>query len=197
MTEFPETRASLLAQIQCPENREAWEVFAATYQPVIYRMARRRGMQDADAHDLVQNVLIRVSNAIERYERQSDVRFRNWLGRVASNAILSGLARSPRDQATGGTDAGDQLVQHPDSAALTQELNLELKREQFLRAAASVRADVSHATWTAFELTVIQGRSNEEAAEELGKSIGTIYAARSRVFKRLRDHIERMAGECP
>jgi RNA polymerase sigma-70 factor (ECF subfamily) len=66
VTEFPETRSTLLAQVRSPENREAWEQFVLVYRPVIYRMARRRGMQDADAQDLVQTVLMRVAGAIDR-----------------------------------------------------------------------------------------------------------------------------------
>ncbi len=52
MTESPETQSLLLANIQSLENREAWSEFVPIYRPVIYRMARRRGMQDADAQDL-------------------------------------------------------------------------------------------------------------------------------------------------
>ena len=51
MTEFPQTRLSLIAQVQSPEDREAWDQFVLIYRPVVYRMARRRGMQDADAQD--------------------------------------------------------------------------------------------------------------------------------------------------
>ena len=195
MTEFPETRASLLVQIQSPENREAWELFAATYQPVIYRIARRRGLQDADAHDLVQDVLVRVSTAIDRFEQQPGVRFRNWLGRVASNTILTALTRAPRDLGQGGTDGGEQLEQYPDAEELTKELDSEVMREQFRRAAAVVRTDVNDDTWRSFELTVISGLSCEQAASELGKSIGTVYAARSRVFKRIREQVEELTGE--
>lgn len=68
MTEFPDTQSLLLANIQSLENREAWAEFVQIYRPVIYRMARRRGMQDADAQDLSQDVLVRVSKAIDRWE---------------------------------------------------------------------------------------------------------------------------------
>ena len=194
MTEFPETRASLLANVQFSQNREAWEAFSATYQPVIYRMARRRGMQDADAQDMVQEVLLRVSNSIAKYEPQQGIRFRNWLGRVARNTILTALTRSPRLGA-GGTDVMEKLEQQVDDAtAASQELDNEVMREQFLRAAAVVCTDVNSETWQAFELTVIQGLSCEDAATQLCKSIGTVYAARSRVFKRLRDQIEEFRG---
>jgi len=50
----------LLANIQSLENRQAWSEFVQIYSPVIYRMARRRGMQDADAQDLSQDVLLRI-----------------------------------------------------------------------------------------------------------------------------------------
>lgn len=191
MTEFPETRATLVADVQAPENRAAWEDFVATYRPVIYRMARRRGMQDADAQDVVQNILVRVSGAIADYEPQPGTRFRHWLRRVARNAILSALSRGPRDAATGGSVAQDALERHPDDGSHA-ELDHEYRREQFHRAAAVVRADVNAETWQAFELTVIQGLSCEDAAATIERSVGTVYAARSRIIKRLRDQLDRM-----
>ncbi len=52
MSEFPDTRSTLIAQVRSPENREAWAQFVTLYRPVIYRMARKRGMQDADGRTL-------------------------------------------------------------------------------------------------------------------------------------------------
>ena len=94
MTEFPNTQSLLLAKVQSPENREAWAEFVRIYRPVIYRMARRRGMQDADAQDLSQDVLLRVSKSIEGWVPQEGVRFRNWLRKVASNAIITAVTKS-------------------------------------------------------------------------------------------------------
>ena len=67
--DFPETRDSLIAQVKDPLNREAWDQFASIYRPVIYRLARRKGLQDADAQDLAQQVLISVSLSIGRWEK--------------------------------------------------------------------------------------------------------------------------------
>ena len=64
MTQFPEIRATLLADVQSPENRKAGKNYGCIYRPVIYRMAQRRGLQDADAQDITQNILVRVANAI-------------------------------------------------------------------------------------------------------------------------------------
>ena len=194
MTEFPETRSSLLAQVRSPDNREAWEQFVVIYRPVVYRMARRRGMQDADAQEVVQTVLMRVAGAIDRFERtESGTPFRHWLRRVAKNAILTALSRSPKDAASGGSNIQDLLTKQPDLAPdIEQELALEYMREQYLRAAAIVRTDVNTETWRAFELSLIDGKSCDEVAALIGKSIGTVYAARSRVVRRLRDQVQRL-----
>ena len=193
MTEFPETRSILLAQVRSPDDREAWEEFVQIYQPVIYRMARRRGMQDSDAQDLVQKVLMRVAGAIDRWERQPGTRFRHWLRRVARNSILTELSRPPKDVPLGGSDIQEFMAEQPAAASdVEQELDVESMREQYLRAAMTVQADVNAETWRAFELTVIAGNSCETAAKIIGKSVGTVYAARSRVMRRLRGHIQRL-----
>ena len=197
MTEFPETRSSLLAHVRSPENLEAWEEFVLVYRPVIYRMARRRGMQDADAQDIVQTVLTRVAGAIGRWEKKDpSSRFRHWLRRVAKNAILTALSRAPRDPASGGSSVRDLLDEVPAPPSdVEQEIELEYMREQYLRAAVVVRTDVDSETWQAFELTVIDGRSCENAAALLNKSIGAVYAARSRIVRRLRDQIRSLEGD--
>jgi len=194
MSEFPQTRSTLLANVRSPQNRDAWEQFVLLYRPPLYRMARRRGMQDADAQDLVQTVLIRVAGAIDRWEKtEPGSRFRHWLRRVAKNAIFGALSRSPKDAAAGGSELQDLLNEQPEIAPeVEQELALEYMREQYLRAAAIVQTDVSSETWRVFELSVVEGQSCDEVATRMGKSIGTVYAARSRIMRRLRDQVRRM-----
>jgi RNA polymerase sigma-70 factor (ECF subfamily) len=193
MTEFPETNDKLLAAIKSPENLTAWEDFVVIYRPLIYRMARRRGMQDADAQDVTQVILAQVSSAIERYDPQPGSRFRNWLRRVARNAIVTALVRTPEDLAVGGTDGQTYLnVQAQAASAIEEELDVEMMREQYRRAAAIVRTEVNTETWLAFEMTTLQGVSCDEAARVIGKSVGTVYAARSRVIKRLRDQLTKI-----
>lgn len=195
MTEFPETRFTLIAGIKSPENHAAWEEFVVIYRPVIYRMARRRGLQDADALDLSQEVFVRIAKAIERYNPQAETRFRHWLRRVARNAILTVLTRPDPLVGIGGLEMDKLLAKQIPQAPIANEMVAESQRELFLRAAAIVRTDVNEETWQAFELTVIQGKSCEAAAVALGKSVGTIYAARSRIMKRLREQVERLQDD--
>ena len=194
MTEFPQTRSSLIAQVQSPEDREAWDQFVLIYRPVIYRMARRRGMQDADAQDLVQTVFMRLAASIQRWEKTDpETKFRHWLRRVARNAMVNAFSRQPKDAAAGGSEMLNLLAEQPEIAKdVEQELATEAMREQYLRAAAVVKTDVDGDTWRAFELTVVHGQSCDEAAALLGKSVGAVYAARSRVMRRLREQVQRL-----
>lgn len=192
--EFPETRDSLLLQVQDPQNREAWDRFVAVYQPVIFRIALARGMQHADALDLVQQVLISVAGSVERWERkQTTSKFSHWLSRVTKNAIINALTRKPHDQASGGSTARLQLKELASTDEATGCLvDQELRRELYLRSAEIVKADFRRDTWDAFQYTVVDGQTPEEAAQALGKSVGAIYTARSRVMFRLKEVVRQL-----
>lgn len=191
-SEFPDTRESLLMHLQVGENPNAWREFVSIYRPIIYRMARRRGMQDADAQDLVQQVLVSVSNAIENWERRDEsIRFRHWLRRVTRNAIYNVLNRAPLDRAAGGTSIQQRLDQEPNERCdFDREVRLEHRREVYLRAANIVRSRVTKETWEIFQMSVVRGIPVEQVSESVGKSVGTVYAARGRVMSKLRNIVD-------
>ncbi len=194
MPEFPETSESLLARVRDPANHVAWEQFEQLYRPVIFRIARSRGLQHCDALDLVQQVLISVASAIEDFEPYGEgIRFRNWLARITRNAILKAGTRGRKFQGIGGTDILAAFQDIPDSESVTDALiELEYRRELYVRAAQQVRGEVQESTWLAFERTVLEGLSPESTASSLGLSIGSVYAARSRIMRRLRDAVQKI-----
>jgi RNA polymerase sigma-70 factor (ECF subfamily) len=196
VTDFPETRDSLVVQLRTPENRAAWEQFVELYRPVIFRLARSRGLQDADAQDLAQKVLIAVATVVGREEpAERIIHFRRWLRRVARNTIINALSRQPIDLATGGSAVQEMLREHPQpDTAADAAIELEYRRELYRRASVIVQRDVDAETWRAFEITVLGDRGIEEAATLLHKPPGSIYAARSRVMRRLRDAARELEG---
>ena len=193
MNEIPKTRESLLLQIQSKENKLAWEEFVEIYRPVVYGIAVSRGLQHADALDLVQTVFVSVANSIGRWEKSDEQsRFRNWLLRIAKNATINALTRRPLDQAVGGEELPQALIEKAGDAPSELELDLEYKRQLYLRAAEQVRARVTEDNWMAFELSAIEGVSIEEVALEVGKSVGAIYAARSRIMRQLSEIVSQL-----
>ena len=86
----PVTRASLLVRIQDPNDVAAWREFFDLYAAVVYGFARKRGLQDADAADLMQEVLRSVANHAGRlnYDRAKGT-FRGWLYSVTGATRFS------------------------------------------------------------------------------------------------------------
>jgi RNA polymerase sigma-70 factor (ECF subfamily) len=191
MNFFPETRASLLLRVRDPADQAAWGEFVEIYRPVILRLARQKGMQEADAEDVAQQVMAAVARAIERRGHDPKrAKFRTWLRRVANNAILNALTRGKPDRGSGDSALLAMLNQHASPAGPDSELlRLEHQREVFRWAARHVRAEFHDETWHAFWQTAIEGRAVEEVAEELGKNRGAIYAARSRVIRRIQEKV--------
>ena len=164
---------------------------------MIYRIARKRGLQDADAQDVTQKILISVAGSIGTWEKRDETtRFRHWLRVVAKNAILTQLRDKPKVSGGGGTAVQELLEQQPESEDDVQkDIELERQREIFLRASHLVRGEVAENTWQAFELAVIERLPIEEVAARCGKSIGAAYAARGRVMNRLQRIVNQMETE--
>ncbi len=193
MDEIPETRDSLLMRVADTRDQAAWEQFARIYRPVVYNVARMRGLQDADAQDVTQQVLLSVSKALPTWERRDEsTRFRHWLCRMARNATINMLTRQPKDRAVGGPLLPIDIPEDQADSDLDSTLVREYRRQLFRQAAEHVRTRADVTTWQAFAITMIDGLTITEAAERLQRSEAVIYAARSRIMRRLRDTVKAM-----
>src|SRR4051812_16894706 len=114
MNDFPDTRRSLLVRLRESRDDAAWAEFIAIYDPLVYRLARRRGLQDADARDLCQDVLRAVAGAIERWDPDPERgSFRGWLFRIARNLMLNYLvSQRKHPRGTGDSDWHRMLESH-------------------------------------------------------------------------------------
>jgi len=193
--EFPETNQSLIARVKDLADEAAWTEFIGIYRPVVYRMARRRGMQDADAQDIAQRVFLAISQAIGSWEPgPGRPPFRAWLVTITRNAVTKALARRRPDAGTGSSSVMELLDAEPDDGPeTTAEFLLESRRQALRWAAEQIRPEFSETTWRLFWETAIEGRSVAEVAAATGRSAGAIYMARFRVAQRLKEKVQEVS----
>ncbi len=192
------TRPSLLARLRDAGDGEAWQTFVTTYTPLVYCYCRKRGVQDADAADIAQEVLTRVARSMRTFEYQPERgRFRDWLGAVTRHELTRFFnRRQPGTRGAGGDEPTALLA-----AAIAPEADTEWTAEfnaRLLRVALGrIRPLFAEATWRAFARVWMDGRPAPEAAVETGLPIDKVYAAKSRVLKRLRDELLLLAEDLP
>jgi RNA polymerase sigma factor (sigma-70 family) len=193
MDDTPTTRPSLLVRLRDFQDQQSWEEFYTIYRPLIYRMARNQGFQDADASELTQEVFMAVASAIERWDPNPEQgSFRGWLFRITRNLMINWLGyRRRHPPGAGGSDIRQLLAEQPDPHTEDSAIfDREYKYQTFAWAAEQIRSEFRQPTWQAFWMTSVENRSVAEVAENLGLTAGAVYIARSRVMARLREKIE-------
>jgi RNA polymerase sigma-70 factor (ECF subfamily) len=196
MNQAPITRASLLVRLREPANRTAWEEFVDLYTPLVHGFCRQRGLQEADAADVAQEVLQAVARAIGRFEYQPDKgTFRAWLFTVTRNKFNNFLEKR-RHQPQG---SGDTTMQHFIEAQPCPETEAVWDRQYHQRlfdwACQQVRREFQEATWQAFWRTAVADEPGSKVAQSLGLSVGAVYIAKSRVLARLREKVQEVSGD--
>src|SRR5437016_1732184 len=192
MIESPPTRASLLIRLRDPQDQEAWRQFIEVYSAIIYGFARKRGLQDADAADLMQDVLRSMPAAVHRLDYDpARGNFRGWLFTVTRNKVFNFLeSRGRRVLGSGDTRQQQRLEQHADANGdMSADWEADYQRTMAAQAMKRVQGEFQAASWDAFIQTAVDGRPPSQVATRLGLSVGAVYVAKSRVIARLRQEI--------
>ncbi len=192
------TRASLLVRLGDPADRAAWQQFVELYGRLVYGFARRRGLQDADAADLTQEVFLSLAGGAGQwsYDRQLGS-FRGWLYGITRKKIARFLGhRHAQAVGSGDTNTNRRLDEEPSPEPdLEAAWEQEFQRQTFQLAAEAVVDSFAPATWRAFWGTAVEGRRAAEVAGELGLSVGAVYVAKSRVLARLIEQVQELQAE--
>jgi RNA polymerase sigma-70 factor (ECF subfamily) len=176
--------ASLLDRLRRPDDQAAWERFVDLYSPLVYFWAVRAGLQAQDAADLVQEVFLTLVQKLPDFRPDPTRSFRAWLRTLTLNKWRD-LKRKKVPVPVGGT-LPDEPAPPQGAEALWED---EYRRHLLARAADVIQADFQPQTWQAFWGLVVEGKSGFEVARGLGLSLDAVYAAKSRVLRRLRQEL--------
>ncbi len=190
------TRPSLLLRVRDAGDERAWREFVELYTPLIFTYCQRRGLQEADAADVAQEVMRTVAHAIGGFVYQpAKGTFRSWLYTVTRTRLVNFQRRQQRQpRGTGETTVREFLESQPNPEP-DDSWDQEFHQRLLDWACAQVRGEFQVSTWRAFYLTAIEGQSAKEAAQAVGMSIGAVYIARSRFTARIREKIQEASAE--
>ena len=191
---LPTTRVTLLTRLRrCPPDQAGWDEFVERYGRHIYRWCRQWKLQDADAEDVTQNILLKLTQKLHAFAYDPARSFRGWLKTVALRTWRDFEDSRRRARAAAGDRAAQDLM-------LTLEAREDLARKleeafdlELLEAAkVRVRLRVAPHTWEAFRLMALEGLPVAEVATRVHLKVAMVYVAKSKVQKMLREEIEKL-----
>jgi RNA polymerase sigma-70 factor, ECF subfamily len=181
------TSVSLLERLRQPQAQAAWERFVDLYTPLLFYWARRAGLREPDAADLVQDVFAVLVQKLPEFHYDRSRSFRSWLHTVLLNKWRE-LRRGRPLMPQPGSASLDGLTSPEDLIAEFDEA--EFRHHLLMRAMQLMQADFQPATWKACWEHVVCDRPAEEVARELHLTVNAVYLAKSRVLRRLRQELE-------
>jgi len=177
------TSVSLLQRLREQPAADTWARFVRLYTPLLLHWARRLGLQEPDAADLVQDVLLHLVRKLPEFQYQPDRSFRGWMRTLLLNKWRDRPHRVP----AAPLDSDVQPLVPSEAEALEER---EYRLYLLGRALHLMQADFEPATWRACWETVVVGRPAAEVATELEITVNAVYLAKSPVLSRLRRDLE-------
>jgi RNA polymerase sigma factor (sigma-70 family) len=191
-----DTSLTLLERLQKnPDDPQAWKLFVERYQPRIRGWCLTWGLQDSDADDVAQEVLVKLFAALRKFQYDPSRSFHAWLKTVTQHAWSDfvaarrrhpGQTASPIDTLSDSAEAQSDLERQIEGAFDHELLELAMHR---------IKGRTKPANWEAFHLTAIEGLSGALAAQKLGIPVGQVFVAKHRVQKALQDEVRTLKNE--
>jgi RNA polymerase sigma-70 factor (ECF subfamily) len=191
---LPTTRVTLLTQLrQDPSDQAGWDEFVERYGRHIYRWCRQWRLQEADAEDVTQNILVKLSQKLRAFAYDPSRSFRGWLKTVAHHAWRDFEDNRRRAQSGSGDSQIQQLMLTVEAREdLAQKLERAFDLELLEAAKVRVRLRVAPHTWEAFRLAALEGLPVAEVAARVDLQVAMVYVAKRKVQKMLQEEIEKL-----
>lgn len=193
------TRYSLLSRLQNWGDQESWKQFFDTYARLIYSVALKSGLNEAEAQDVVQETIICVARDITKFSRDRKLgSFKGWLRNIARWRIADQFRKREKGKVQLESGEGaDLLDQLPDPATCELDRIWEEEWTENLWAAATDRAKsrVKAEHYQIFDLYVLKKWPVSKVAKTLGVNVAQVYLAKHRVANVIKDELRNLEKE--
>ncbi len=190
------TRRTLLSRLRDVGDDAGWREFFDTYWRFIYNVARKAGLSEADAQDLVQNVLVSLTKKMPGFHYDpARGKFKAFLMLV----VRSRLAEFWRN----GAQARERTVplnpEAVDNASAPADLELvwdeEWRRTMRETALERVQQQVSARQFLIFDLAIVRQRPVEEITRALEINVAQVYMAKMRVKRLVEKELRKLDAQ--
>jgi RNA polymerase sigma-70 factor (ECF subfamily) len=198
-----QTRTTLLERLKDWRDDPSWQEFFDTYWKLIYGFAIRSGLNEAEAHDVVQETMLSVAKHIPNFKYDRTIgSFKHWLLTMTRWRISDQVRRRKNSVAvTDDENATETKTGHvnkvPDPASLDVEALWESEWEKNLLEAAvnKVRRQLDPEKYQIFDLLVNKEWPVQKVADTFGMTVNQVYLAKHRVTELIKGEIDRLKKE--
>lgn len=186
------TRVTLLHRLnQDPADQISWGEFFRLYSPAIRSWLMHWGLQEADAQDVSQNVLMRLTQKLPQFKYDATRSFRGWLKTLTHHAWHDFVTEAGyRTRGSGDTSIFNQLQSIEAREDLAARVEATFDKELLEMALLRARERVAEGTWMAFKLAALDGVAPQAVADQLGVRVSHVYLAKHRVQKLVQEEIK-------
>ncbi|WP_422931568.1 RNA polymerase sigma factor [Singulisphaera sp. PoT] len=191
--EHSETSVSLLLRLRGTPSNQVWSEFFRRYEPKIVSWCRARNLQEADALDVTQAVLVKLVERMATFHYDRGRSFRGYLKTLTHYAVIDVLnARKRPGQGRGGPEEIQALETLEAREDLARRLEEQFDHELIDEAMRRVSRRVEDRTWKAFQLLTFDDLPVKEVADRLEMKVASAYVSKSKVLKMIREEIDRL-----
>lgn len=198
------TRSSLVHRLRNWSDHGSWQDFFDTYWKLIYAVAIKAGLSEAEARDVVQETVVAVAKQMRDggYDRTKSS-FKNWLCLISRRRIIDHFRKRtdpklrPAPQADDETSRTDTIARMPDPASLELDAVWEEEWQKNLLDAAieRVKQQVTPKQFQIFDLSVLRDLPMSDVTKILKVNAAQIYLARHRVGALVKKEAKRLDAQ--
>jgi len=199
--EFLPTRESLLGKLKDWKNEESWREFVNVYRKLIFSAARKSGLTETEADDVVQETIVSVAKTIREFRYDPErCSFKTWLRHLTQKRIADHyrkrsrehLISEPSDGATTRTRGVERVPSPENLEAIWEE---EWQNKLLEAALERVRSQASARQYQMFDLYVLKKMRVQEVATALGTSAAQVYLAKHRISRLIKKEIQQLKAK--
>jgi RNA polymerase sigma-70 factor (ECF subfamily) len=190
------TRASLIQRLKDWSDQSSWQDFFDTYWRIIYNIARKRGLNDAESQDVVQETMFDVARHMPGFKYDPSLgSFKAWLFGLTKWRIADQYRRrlpvAPERPGAAHKAAMDGTLE-PSRFDLEAYWDTEWENNLLQAAVGKVKRQMDPKRYQIFDFYVNKGWEAEKVAKTFGVTVNQVYLAKHRISESIREEAERL-----